>query len=110
MSAASHLLPYLLQVQLAVAAGAALLVLGLGAMMLRRSILVVVMGGVLSLLGASLALGALAAARGDARTVAAALLLLVLAAAWSLAGAAVALAAYRRRGTENLDELRELRG
>ena len=103
-------LSLLLQWQLAVAVGAAIVVLGLGAMVLRRSILVVVMGGVLSLLGATLTLGAFAAARGDARAAAAALLLLVLAAAWSIAGGAIALAAYRRRGTENLDELRELRG
>lgn len=99
-----------LAVQLAVGAGTAMLVLGLGAMVLRRSILVVVMGGVLALLGATLTLGALAAARGDARAAAASLLLLVLAAGWSVAGAAVALTAYRRRGTESLDELRELRG
>ncbi|HEY4222187.1 MAG TPA: NADH-quinone oxidoreductase subunit K [Myxococcota bacterium] len=96
--------------QLGVAAGMALVVLGLGGMMLRRSILVVVMGGALAILGASLALVVLATARGDARGVAAALLLVLLAAAWSLAGAATALATYRRRGTENLDELRELRG
>lgn len=99
-----------LALQLSVGAGIAMLVLGLGSMVLRRSILVVVMGGVLALLGATLTLGALAGARGDARAAAVALLLLVLAAAWAVAGAAVAMAAYRRRGTENLDELRELRG
>lgn len=99
-----------LAVQLAVGAGIGVLVLGVGAMVLRRSILVVVMGGVLAMLGATLTLGALAGARGDARAAAVALLLMVLAAAWSVAGAAVAMAAYRRRGTENLDELRELGG
>ncbi len=98
------------QVQLAVGAGAAVLVLGVGAMLLRRSILVVVMGGVLALLGVALTLGALGAARGDAVAVATAILFVVLAVAWAVAGAAVALTTYRRRGTENLDELRELRG
>ena len=39
-----------------------------------------------------------------------ALCLLLLAGAWSIAGAATALATFRRRGTENIDELRELRG
>ncbi|MCC7073644.1 MAG: NADH-quinone oxidoreductase subunit K [Deltaproteobacteria bacterium] len=96
--------------QAAVGAGVALVVLGLGAMLLRRSILVVVMGGVLALLGAALTLGVLGGARGDAVAVAVALLFLVVAAAWAVAGAAVALSTYRRRGTENLDELRELRG
>ncbi|MBI1946823.1 MAG: NADH-quinone oxidoreductase subunit K [Deltaproteobacteria bacterium] len=100
----------LLQAELAVGAGVLLVVLGLGAMLLRRSILIVVMGGVLALLGAALTLGTLAAARGDAVAAAAALLFVVLASAWSVAGAAVALTSYRRRGTENLDELRELRG
>lgn len=96
--------------QLATAAGTGLVVLGLGGMLLRRSVLVVVMSGAVALLGASVVLVALAVARSDPRGVAAGLLFLVLGAAWSLAGAAAALAAYRRRGTENIDELMELRG
>jgi NADH-quinone oxidoreductase subunit K len=100
----------LLGFQLAVVAGVGLVMLGLGGMLLRRSILVVVMSGALAVLGALLALVALAVARGDGRGITAALLLLLFAAAWSIAGVAVALATYRRRGTENIDELRELRG
>jgi NADH-quinone oxidoreductase subunit K len=96
--------------QVAIAAAAGLIGLGLAAMLLRRSILVVVMGGTVSMIGVSLALAVLAAARGDPRGVGAAVLMLVLAATWSVAGSAAALATYRRRGTENLDELRELRG
>jgi NADH-quinone oxidoreductase subunit K len=96
--------------QMAVGAGIGLVVLGLGGMMLRRSILVVIMSGAISVLGAALAWVSLAASRADARAVALALLLLLLAAAWSIAGAAAALTTYRRRGTENIDELRELRG
>ena len=95
--------------ELAVAAGVALVVLGIGGMLLRRSIVVVVMSGTLAVLGASLALIASATARGDAQGIAAALLLIVLAAAWALVSTAAALATYRRRGTENIDELRELR-
>jgi NADH-quinone oxidoreductase subunit K len=96
--------------QLGVGTGIGLVVLGLGGMLLRRSILVVTMSGALATLGASLTLVVLASAKGDAKGIAVALLLLLLAAAWSLAGAAAALTTYRRRGTENLDELRELRG
>ena len=97
-------------VQLAVAIALALVVLGLAGMLLRRSILVVIMSGAVSLLGAVLAFAALASARSDARGVATALVLLLFLAVWSVAGAAAALATYRRRGTENVNELRELRG
>lgn len=95
--------------QLTVGAGVGLVVLGIGGMLLRRSIVVVVMSGTVAVLGAVTALAALATARGDERGIAAALLLLVLAAAWALVGTATALATYRRRGTANIDELRELR-
>lgn len=95
--------------ELAVAGGMALVVLGIGGMLLRRSIVVVVMSGAVAALGATLTLASISTARGDAKGVALSLLLLVLAAAWSLVGCAAALATYRRRGTENLDELRELR-
>jgi NADH-quinone oxidoreductase subunit K len=96
--------------QFGVAAGVGLVVLGLGGMILRRSILVVVMSGALAILGCALVLVVMAAARGDPKGIAVALFLILIAAAWSLAGAAVALTTYRRRGTENVDELRELRG
>lgn len=96
-------------VQIAVGGGMALVVLGIGGMLLRRSIVVVVMSGAVATLGATLTLAAYATAKGDAKGVAIALLLLVLAASWSLVGCAAALATYRRRGTENVDELRELR-
>ncbi len=93
-----------------VGAGVALVVIGFGGILLRRSVLVVVMSGAVSMLGAALTLVLLSASRGDARGVAVSMFIVLLAAVWSLAGAAVALATYRRRGTENLDELRELRG
>lgn len=94
----------------AVIAGTAFVVLGFGGMLLRRSILVVVMSGTLSMLGVALVLVALAVARRDAVGLGAAMLLVLLSASWALAGASVALTTYRRRGTESIDELRELRG
>lgn len=96
--------------ELAVIAGVTMVVMGLGGMLLRRSLLVVVMNGALSVLGAALVLVALAVQRGDAVGLGAAMLLVLFASSWSIAGAAVALTTYRRRGTENIDELRELRG
>lgn len=96
-------------IEIAVGGGMALVVLGIGGMLLRRSIVVVIMSGAVATLGASLTLAAFSTAKGDAKGVAISLLLLALCAAWSLVGAAAALATYRRRGTENLDELRELR-
>lgn len=100
----------LLGFQLGVVAGIGLVVLGLGGMLLRRSIVVVVMSCAVSVLGATLCFVSLASAQASARGVATGLLLLLLSAAWSIAGVAAALASYRRRGTENIDELRELRG
>ena len=88
----------------------ALAVLGIAGMLLRRSLLVVVMCGALAQLGAALALIALGATENQPRPVAAGLILLLIAAAWSLAGSAVALATYRRRGSENVDEMQELSG
>jgi NADH:ubiquinone oxidoreductase subunit K len=85
-------------------------VMGLYACVARRSFLVVVMGAVTSALGGVLALLAVAAARGDARGVAAALVFLLFVGALVVAAVATALATYRRRGTENLDELTELSG
>lgn len=99
-----------LALQLAVGAGVGLVVIGLSGMILRRSILVVAMSCAVAVLGSVLVLVTLASARGDPRGVATALAMLALAAAWTLAAAGASLATYRRRGTENLDELRELRG
>ena len=58
----------------------------------------------------ALALIALGATEHQPRPVAAGLILLLIAAAWSLAGSAVALDTYRRRGSENVDEMQELSG
>src|SRR5262245_40806105 len=91
-------------------AGQALFVLGIAGMLVRRSLLVVIMSFQLCVWGAVLALVVFAAGRGDPRGYAWALVFVALGASWAILGAAAALAAFRRRGTPNLDELRELRG
>ena len=90
--------------------GFALFVTGVAGMLLRRSVLVVLMSFELCVWGAAVTLLAFALGRGDARGAAFAVVFLVLGAAWAVAGAAIAIATFRRRGTANLDELRELRG
>ena len=91
-------------------AGLALFVLGIAGMLVRRSILVVLLSFELCVWGAALTLVVFALGRGDPRGLAWATVFLVLGAAWAIVGAAAAIAAFRRRGTANLDELRELRG
>jgi NADH:ubiquinone oxidoreductase subunit K len=76
-------------------AAIALVALGLGAAVARRSFFVVVVAGL---------------ARAEPRLIAAALVALLLVAAFAVASVAVGLAVYRRRGAENLDELTELSG
>ena len=87
-----------------------LVALGLAAAVARRSFLIVVMGLSCSALGGALALMVAGLSRGEPRVIAAALVALVLVAAFAVSGVAVAIATYRRRGTENLDELTELSG
>jgi NADH-quinone oxidoreductase subunit K len=91
-------------------AACALVVIGLAGMLLRRSLLVTVMGVELCLLGAALAFSAYAIARGDPVGLAAGVVILLVGAVWAVIGSALALTLFRRRGTVNIDELRELRG
>lgn len=84
--------------------------LGLCTMLLRRSIVVVAMGLCVALLGVVLVLAGAAAAHSDARAAAAAIVILLGAAALAPIAAALGIAVFRRRGTVNVDELRELRG
>ena len=94
----------------ALVAALALFFVGLGGMLARRSLLVVWMATELCVLGAAVAFGAFAAARGDPKGAAYAFVVLVLGAVLAVVGTAVAIAVYRRRATVNVDELRELRG
>ena len=91
-------------------AACALVVIGLAGMLLRRSLLVTVMGVELCLLGAALAFAAYAIARGDPVGLAASVVILLVGAVWAILGSALALTLFRRRGSVNIDELRELRG
>ncbi len=91
-------------------AALALFTIGLAGLMSRRSLLVALMSIELCVLGAVVAFAVFATARGDAKGAAYAIVVLVLGAALALVGTAVAIACFRRRATENLDELRELRG
>jgi NADH:ubiquinone oxidoreductase subunit K len=87
-----------------------LVALGLGAAVARRSFFVVAMGLSCAATGGVLALVVAGVTRGDPRLIAAALVALLLVAAFAVGCVAVGLAVYRRRGTENLDELTELSG
>lgn len=95
---------------LALHAALVLVAVGLSAAVARRSFLIVIMGLSCAALGGSLALVVAGLARAEPRLIAASLVALLLVAAFSVAGVAVAIATYRRRGTENLDELTELSG
>lgn len=87
-----------------------LVALGLGAAVARRSFFVVVMGLSCAATGSTLALVVAGLSRGEPRLIAASLVALLFVAAFAVASVAVGLAVYRRRGTENLDELTELSG
>ncbi len=99
-----------MMVSLPFAAGLLLFCMGLLTAAARRSFLVVLMGAAVAVLGAVLAMIAAALRHGSAVALASALVFLVLATAMVVAATATALATYRRRGTENLDELTELSG
>lgn len=86
-------------------AGLGLVIIGVIGMVTRRSFLHVLVSAQVAGIGPALVF----ALQKDRGHVAAALYLLVFA-LLSVAGAAVAVTVYRRRGTVNVDELRELRG
>ena len=83
---------------------------GLAGLIIRRSLLVGLLSLNLSFAGGALAFVRFGARNGSHEGVGLAVLLLSLGALWSVVGASTAIAVYRRRGTVNLDELRELRG
>lgn len=90
--------------------GTALFVLGLGGALVRRSLLVSLLALELAAMGAVVVLVGFALPAGDPGALARAVVLLFVAVAHAVLGAAVAIAIFRRRGTLNLDELRELEG
>lgn len=90
--------------------GTALFVLGLGGALVRRSLLVALLSLELAATGAVVVFVGFALPEGDASGLARAAVLLFVAVAHAVLGAAVAIAIFRRRGTLNLDELRELQG
>lgn len=88
----------------------ALFIVGLCGMLIRRSLLTALLCLNLSVLGASLLFCVFALRRRDAAGLRDALLMMASVSLLSSAGAAVAIAVFRRRATVHLDELRELRG
>lgn len=86
-----------------VVAGLALFTLGLVVLLLRRSLVAVALGGQLGTLGLGLAAGS----QGQ---LAAAAVVVCAGAALSFVVSAAAVAVHRRRGSDHVDELRELRG
>lgn len=90
--------------------GTSLFVLGLGGALVRRSLLVTLLALELAAMGAVVVLVGFALPAGDPEGLARAVVLLFVAVAHAVLGAAVAIAIFRRRGTLNLDELRELEG
>lgn len=84
--------------------------IGLAGALTRRSLIVVISALVLSWSGPVLLLAHFARMRQDAQGLAHVVLILLLGVSVVVMSCAVAVAAYRRRGTINLDELRELRG
>lgn len=91
-------------------AGTSLFLIGLAGALVRRSLLVTTVGILLSLLGAALVLLATSSPDDVEAGASRALVLLVLGACHAGLASAVTLAIFRRRGTVQLDELRELQG
>lgn len=87
-----------------------LFIVGLAGALTRRSLIVTLASTQLSLSGGVVAFVHYALVRGEATGLSSAILLLILGGCTAVPGAAMAIAIYRRRGTLNLDELRELRG
>jgi NADH:ubiquinone oxidoreductase subunit K len=88
---------------IAVATGLAVFALGVVVLLLRRSLIAVGLGGQMATLGLGLVLGV----QGR---LAAAVVIVVAGAAVALVVTAAAVAVHRRRGSDHVDELRELRG
>jgi NADH-quinone oxidoreductase subunit K len=88
----------------------ALFFLGLSGALVRRSLLVAVLSMQVASVGAVLAFVAFGVARGDSGGLARAVVVLFISVVHAVLGAAATIAVFRRRGTINLDELRELRG
>ena len=86
-----------------VSCGLAVVVVGVVVLLLRRSLIAVAVGGQLASLGLALAAGS--QGRLDAAVV-----LVVAGAAVSFVVTGAAVAVHRRRGSDHVDELRELRG
>jgi NADH-quinone oxidoreductase subunit K len=88
----------------------ALFFLGLAGALVRRSLLVTVLSLQVASLGAVLAFVAFGIANADSGGLARGVVVLFVGVVHAILGAAVTIAVFRRRGTVNLDELRELRG
>ena len=84
--------------------------IGIAGALIRRSLLVSLLSLQVSMLGGVVAFVAFATLRGDPDGIARAVVLLFLAVVQAVLGATCAIVVFRRRGTVNLDELRELRG
>lgn len=90
--------------------GTCLFLVGLAGALVRRSLLVTTVGILQCLLGAALLLVATSSPEDADAGASRALVLLVLGACHAGLASAVTLAVFRRRGTVQLDELRELQG
>ena len=91
-------------------AASALFFLGVSGALVRRSLLVAVLSLQVAVLGTVLAFVVFGVARGDSGGLARGVVVLFIGVVHAILGAAAAIAVFRRRGTVNLDELRELRG
>ena len=87
------------------ALSAALFLLGIAGVLLRRNILVVLMSIELMLNGANLALVTFGRIQGDAHGIALAFIVVAIAAAEAAVGLAIVVAIFRRRQTTNVDDL-----
>ena len=91
-------------------AGIALFIFGFAGAVVRRSFLSTLLGGMLAFMGVAMVFCHYALAKNDASGMARAILFLLLGGCLAVSGAGLSIAIYRRRGTVNLDELRELSG
>ncbi len=83
---------------------------GILGMLIRRSFVVALLSLQVSTVGGALLFCSFALQRQDGAGLSSAIIVVALACLLSTCGAAVTIAVFRRRGTVNLDELRELRG
>jgi NADH:ubiquinone oxidoreductase subunit K len=84
--------------------------LGLLAVLLRRSLVIVTGGMLIAFMGVAVVFVAAAGRHQDQGGLARAALVLFSAFVIAAVGGAAAIASYRQRGTVNLDEQREMRG